>query len=432
MIARRDAAEGPAALAEPAAPPDRSRRRAWLGDILAAAVVLLGGGLLFGFGVGLGFGGGDAFGNGDAFGGPGRPPLPSGLRPFVALQLLGLGFTAFTAALMFFRRRWPLAVFIAALICFFAAALLGVPGLGPGIAATVAAYALAERVPRRLAFAIVGTAGGATILLSLFEMGRISFDVRIGAALFVAAALGDGARSRREYLAAVEERAERAERTREAEAQRRVSDERLRIARELHDTVAHQLSVINLHAGVASGHMSAHPVRAEEALGTIRSAAREALTEIGDLLRYLRDAGNTGAAPPRQGLDGLDALLGRMRDAGLDISVEVHGNLDRVGGATGSAAYRVVQEALTNAHKHGSGGSAALRLAVEPDDILVRVTNLVADTGIAGDPAPSAWLGLTGIRERVAVLQGTVSAGRSGSEYVLEVHLPIRQAAEEE
>ncbi|MBN9613138.1 MAG: hypothetical protein J0H64_06700, partial [Actinobacteria bacterium] len=330
---------------------------AWVGDLIAVLAVLLGGGLLLGLGIGLGirFGGGLG-----GSGGPRRPPSGDLPGPMVLLHTVEAVLTITAAGLMLLRRRWPLIVFLLVLFCFSLAALLGIPSLGPGIAATIAAYALAEQLPRPWAFAITGAAGGLILLLSLFdirliEIGRVSFDARIGAALVIAAALGDSARSRREYLHAVEDRAERAERTREAEAERRVSEERLRIARELHDTVAHQLTVINLHAGAASGYLDARPERAHEALGTIRQAARGALTEIGELLHYLRDAERPGAAPLQQGLDGLGALLARMHDAGLDVRTEIEGDPTRLTDSVGNAAYRVVQEALTNAHKHGSG-----------------------------------------------------------------------------
>jgi len=434
--------------AVPSAPPPARQRwwPAWVGDLLSAFAVLLGGGVLLGLGIGLGIGfGGGLGGFGGGSGGPRRPPTGELPEIMVLLHTLEAVLTIAAAGLMFLRRRWPLLVFLLAFGGFSAAALLGIPSLGPGIAATIAAYALAERLPRRWAFAITGAAGGLVLLLSLFdirllEVGRVSFDARIGAALVIAAALGDSARSRREYLHAVEDRAERAERTREAEADRRVSEERLRIARELHDTVAHQLTVINLHAGAASGYLDARPERARDALGTIRRAARGALTEIGELLHYLRDEDRPGGSPPQQGLEGLTGLLARMRDAGLDVHVEVDGDPGRLTGAVGNAAYRVVQEALTNAHKHGSGAGVWLWIAVRDAELLVRSENPVPgaersnewhDDSLAADVGVPSGLGLTGIRERVAMLHGTVVAGPVAGVYRLEVRIPLSDRTKE-
>lgn len=436
----------------PASSPARQRRwSGWQGDVFAATAVLLGGGLLLGLGIGLGIGFGGGFGGS---GGPRRPPAGELPGPMVLLHTLEAVLTVTAAGLMFVRRRWPLTVFLLVLAGFALAALLGIPSLGPGIAATIAAYALAERLPRRRAFVITGVAGGLILLLSLFDIrlidvGRVTFDARIGAALVIAAALGDSARSRREYLHAVEDRAARAERTREAEAERRVTEERLRIARELHDTVAHQLTVINLHAGAASGYLDARPARAQEALGTIRQAARGALTEIGELLHYLRDADRPGGAAPQRGLDGLDALLARMRDAGLAVHAEIEGDPARLTDSVSNAAYRVVQEALTNAHKHGSGGTARLWLDVGERELVVRSENPTAHGARAAEPhpglprspldgggangsgiEPGGGLGLTGIRERVAMLHGTVAAGAVAGAYRLEVRIPLTGRAE--
>ena len=401
-----------------------------LGDLLAAAVVLLGGGLL----------GGTLFPGPEFLGPAGAPPdlrpaiLGSGgLGPVSADSPLGvLTLVVMPAPLMFVRRRWPLAVVLLTWAGYVAAVLLGLPSLAPGIALTIALHALAFRRRRSLVFAVAAVAAGSIVVLAFATTGWATLDPRvfqIGAAVAVAATLGDSARSRHAYLLQVEERARNAEQAREAEARRRVSEERLRIARDLHDTVAHQISVINLHAGAAAGQLAHQPEQARASLAAIREAARGALFEIGGLLRFLRDGeqAETGAAP--HGLEVLDDLVARMRAAGLDVDVDARGDLTRVTGTTGHVAYRVVQEGLTNAHKHGDGRQARLDVAVEAAVLRIGIENPVpAGPAAARSDAAAAGsgLGLVGLRERVAAVHGTVSVEDDGARHRLDVELPLR------
>lgn len=407
-----------------AAPTGRSRWVGRLGDLIAAAVVVLGGGLLGG---GL-FPGPDFLGPVDGpedIGPPGSGPgdsFDAGLdSPAATLALLLI-----PAALMFLRRRWPIPVLAVTAAGFVVAVVFGLPSLGVGIAATIAAYAFAFRARRIVVLAVTCAATALVVVLSFATTGWESLDSRVfqvGAALAIAAALGDSARSRQEYLVQAEDRAHRAERTREVEALRRVSEERLRIARDLHDTVAHQISVINLQAGAASGYVAEQPERAQAALAAIREAARGALGEIGDLLRYLRDDGSADAEPERQGIDGLDALLDRVGRAGLKVATNVQGDLDRVTGTTGSVAYRVIQEGLTNAHKHGDGDAARLQVAVGATRVRIEIENSVRSPSDA--PGTGSGLGLVGLRERVAAAKGTVSTSRKDGRHRLVVELPL-------
>lgn len=404
--------------------PARSKHDRWLGtlgDLGAAAVVLLGGGLLQQLTFLSPAGGPPLLGPTPGPAGSGGlqgPMHTSSLIMFAAL----LG----TAALMFVRRKWPMPVFIAAVAIFVLTALFGVPSLAPGIAAVIAAYAFAYRSPRKPVLILVSIALAGVIVLALAMTGWESLDTRvfqIGAALAIAAALGDSARSRQEYLLQVEDRAARAEHTREAEAQRRVSEERLRIARDLHDTVAHQISVINLHAGAASGYVTTRPEQAQSALLTIREAARGALTEIGSLLHYLRDEEQGSAPPPQHGLDDVKSLLERMRDSGLTITEHMEGDLARVTGNTGTVAYRVIQEGLTNAHKHGSSRTVDLRVRVGGSQLSIEIEN-DARPGTQSTDAGTG-LGLIGLRERVAAAQGTVAITPSQGRFLLAVDLPL-------
>lgn len=427
-----------------------------LGDLLAAAVVLIGGGVLggFGLGFGLGFGGLGALGlGGMGFGGPGGggggPDGPPDMGPEISLgfQITAAVATLFPAAAMFARRRWPITVLGVVIALCVVAIAAGLPTLAPGIAAAIAMFAVAFRAPRRVVLIIGSVATALFILLAFAAGGWTSVDMRvfqIGAAVAVAAALGDSARSRREFLRALHERAERAEQTREAEAQRRVSEERLRIARELHDAVGHQISVINLNAGLASAKLREDPNSAERALGTIRSAARGALTEIGELLRFLR--ADADPLLPQLSLSDLDPLLTRMHDAGLTVDAEVGDGTRDISGSVSGVAYRVVQEGLVNAHKHGAGQRATLRLTRDETGLHVEITNPVASapTTHRSDSlelqrsnmpdavaAQTSGFGLIGLRERVAAVRGTVESGIRGTAYVLTADLPLPAAPAE-
>ncbi|MGP5929761.1 sensor histidine kinase [Corynebacterium glyciniphilum] len=402
----------------------------WAGDLAIMALILVSivvptpGGAP-GSGLGLPLGPGPGPGSG-----PGFPDEHAMLLvPLLAVM---------TAALMPLRRRWSVAVFVVCLVVYLATAVLGFPVLAPGIGAVVAVFAAANRAPRRtaLTFGAVGAAGVA--VLSLFTDDRMALDpqvFQVAAGIAVATALGDSARSRREYTRAATERAERAEQTREAEASRRVAEERLRIAQDLHDTVAHRISVISLNAGVASSSLDARPDKARESLATIRGAAREVLGDIGVLLRYLRADDNVGTGVdgasvqlPQPGLADLDSLVRSVVEAGLAVDRTSDGDLSSIDETTGRVVYRVVQEGLTNAHKHGSGGSACLDIAVRGGAgaaVTVQVRNPVSDTGRNQPDAPQGHLGLTGLRERVAAVGGTISTVESGGTFTLTAELPL-------
>ncbi|MGV0870264.1 sensor histidine kinase [Corynebacterium kalidii] len=418
-------------------PPNRERPPripVWVGD-LAVIVLVLASVAVPGPGPGTGPLG--PFGPG----GPGDPAGQTGGMPDHRLDLVVTGAVVLAAALMPLRRRWPLTVLAACLAVYVGTVLLGVPALGPGVAAIVAAFAAATGAPRRVALRC-GTAGAVVVaVLSLFTDDRLTLDpqvFQIAAGIAVATALGDSFRSRREYARAATERAERAEQTREAEARRRVAEERLRIAQDLHDTVAHRISVISLNAGVASSSLDSRPDKARESLGRIREASREVLGDIGVLLRYLRagdpgDPGDDGARGavelPQPGVEDLDDLVASVAAAGLTVHRSSDGDLSTVDDTTGRVVYRVVQEGLTNAHKHGSGNIAELATGVttgpERRVVSVRVTNPVSRDGRNQPDAPHGFLGLTGLRERVAAVGGSVTAVESDGTFTLTAELPL-------
>jgi signal transduction histidine kinase len=317
------------------------------------------------------------------------------------------------------------------------AAFSGAGAAGLVVASAIAMFAVAVRNDRRTTVVVAAVAAVAVVGLSLlsaivglFDPRDLQFAVTIG----FAAAAGDAARSHRAYIEAITERAVRAEETRESEARRRVAEDRLRIARDLHDTVAHQISVISLNAGVASSALESRPEAARDALATIRSASRTVLGEIGDLLELLRaesDDPSTDASrtAPQPGLDRLEELMGRFAESGLDVTLRVEGDPGRLPEAVDRVAYRVIQEALTNAHKHGIEHRAHLLIEVAADDARIVVTNPID----GGAPARGerragndrGGHGLLGIRERVASVRGTVEAGPSAAGYRLTATLPI-------
>jgi signal transduction histidine kinase len=226
-----------------------------------------------------------------------------------------------------------------------------------------------------------------------------------------ATAIGDARRSRRAYIFAVEERARRAEETREEEARRRVAEERLRIARELHDVVAHHIAVINVQAGAAAHVLPTRPEAVGPALAHIRRASDTALKELSAVVGVLRNA------EPTRGLARLGELLDALAAAGLRVEHTQHGQARELPAVVDLAAYRIVQEALTNAQRHGTG-TACLVVTYEPDRVVVEVTNPV------GPPSPGSGYGLVGMRERAAAAGGTVTAGLDDRQFVVRAELP--------
>lgn len=335
-----------------------------------------------------------------------------------------------------FRRRWPVVILGLCVALFGVTASTGVISPGIVLAIAIAMFGVAVRSSRRTTFIVALIAVVATLGLSLLAIIGTVFDPRsfqLAVTVAFAAAFGDATRSRREYIQAITDRAVRAEESRDAEARRRVTEERLRIARDLHDAVAHQISVISLNAGVASSALDSRPEAAKEALGTIRTASRAVLAEIGDLLEMLRTAdGSTDArTTPQAGLDRLDELLARFRSAGLEVTVRVEGDPGRLPVATDLVAYRVIQEALTNAHKHGSPRRAHVLVTVGDAAAHIVVTNPVADRpdGEPASPTMPGGHGLLGLRERVASVRGTVDTGPTPGGYRVQADLPLAKEA---
>ncbi|MDT0610402.1 sensor histidine kinase [Streptomyces lancefieldiae] len=312
------------------------------------------------------------------------------------------------------------------------------------VAITAYAYALAARTERRAASA-VSLSSAALLVASIPLSGGLSWQdaSRMGSVAafpLVAGVLGHSVRNRRAYLAAVEERARRAEESRDREARRRVAEERVRIARELHDLVAHQITLANAQATVAAHLFDARPEQTRKSLKELVETTGHALDELRATVGLLRQSGDAAApAEPAPGLSTLPTLLESFRRAGLEVSVHQEGTARPLPPGVDLTAYRIVQEALTNVTKHAGTGSARVSLAWHRD----RVTVTVADDGRGTRTAPTAstgasastvpdrppGYGLIGMRERATAVGGHLSADRRPEGgFLVSAELPLPPA----
>jgi len=242
----------------------------------------------------------------------------------------------------------------------------------------------------------------------------------------VAWVAGDRTRTRRAYLAELQERAAQLEREREEHVRRATDEERSRIARELHDVIAHNVSVIAVQAGAARTTAAADPDRSRATLELIERTARSTLGELRALLGVLRKSGEPAPLrQPQPTLAQLDELVAQSRDAGLHVELRVEGEARAVAAIADLCAYRVVQECLTNAMKHAPGANVNVLLRYGPRDLLVTVV----DDGPGPAEAGPAGHGLIGMRERLALVGGTLAVGPAlGGGFRVEARLPIDPA----
>jgi signal transduction histidine kinase len=348
------------------------------------------------------------------------------------LDLIGAALAAVACGVLVWRRRWPVPVLVVSTL---AAELFLAPGLRHQSALVLAAplialYTVAETTPRRKALAGAGLVIvliGGTHIIHRPSSWMGADNIALAALGGLAVAAGDASRNRRAYLAELEERARRAEADRDAEASRRVTQERLRIARDLHDVVGHHLALISVQAGVAGHVLDAQPAQARQSLAYVRQASRSALEELRDTIGLLRDP-DEPAAPtePTVGLAGLDALIAAFDRSGLRVVREVSGAVRPLPATADVTAYRVVQESLTNVCKHGPHPVARLCLDYGADALRIVVDNEGPPT--AARPAPHGH-GIVGMRERVAALGGSLEAGvRRDRGFRVSAVLPVAPA----
>jgi signal transduction histidine kinase len=306
----------------------------------------------------------------------------------------------------------------------------------PGLSLFVLVFAIALHSTRRKAFLAMLLAMGAfAVALAVQPVGIATAATWTSTLLAVAVAwlAGENMRNRRARIAALEERSARLEREREERAAQAVAEERLRIARELHDVVAHSMSVIAVQSGVGNHVIDTQPEQARAALAAIETTSRAALVEMRRLLGVLRTDGGDPAADlaPAPGLADLPDLVEQVRSAGIATTLTVTGETAAVGPGVDLSAYRIVQEALTNVIKHG-GSSADVLVENSPDGLRVQVTDRPAPGAVrppvdAGGSAEHGH-GLVGMRERVTVYGGTFEAGpMPGGGFRVVAQLPSEQ-----
>jgi signal transduction histidine kinase len=308
---------------------------------------------------------------------------------------------------------------------------------GAVLAVFVLLYTVAAYRPRRisvtaLCVSLAATGAAGLIFWPLpsglqFSARLILAGVMFGGSVLTAWVLGDSMRYRRGYYAALEDRAARLEAERDAQSKVAAAAERARIARELHDVIAHHVSVMVVQADGAAYALRSSPQTAETALHAISRTGRQALNEMRNLLGVLRTDGDRAQLAPVPGLGELRELLDQARAAGLAVSYTLSGAPRDLPEGAELAAYRVVQESLTNTRKHaGLAASAAVTLRYDPDGLTVEVT----DDGLASPTPGSGGHGLAGMRERIEMYGGTVQAGplESGGFRVV-AHLPSLQPA---
>jgi signal transduction histidine kinase len=308
-------------------------------------------------------------------------------------------------------RLAPLAVFVVTALASSLAFAVAEPA-GPPIGPTLAVYLLAfsgdgSRARTRLTLAVVAAMLAVHVVAGGILGAEILFGITVWGGAWLA---GDRTRLRAE---------------REAERERRLAaaEERGRIARDLHDSAGHAINVILVHAGMGRLQTERDPERAREAFATIEEVARETVGEIDQMVRVLReDASLPGEVEPPAGLASLEGLVERHRASGLDVTTATYGESRPLPAGVDSGAYRIIQEALTNAARHGNG-NARVQIAFGERELEVFVEN-VLDPGRPGR-AEGGGHGLAGMRERAALLGGSLDVGAHEGRFEVRARLPI-------
>jgi signal transduction histidine kinase len=344
------------------------------------------------------------------------------------IDAVGVLLTALSTLPLMARRVAPLVVFVATALA--SAVLNGVTEVsGPPFGPTVALYTLAaagdgSRGRLRLTLGLVVALLAVHATAAGLSEGRFPGpELVFGALLWGGTWLaGDRARLRRERMAELEDRALRAEREAERERRLAAAEERARIARDLHDSAGHAINVILVHAGLGRLKTQDGPEEARAAFETIEEVARETVGEIDELVRVLREDATNGEVEPPPGLAALEALVQRHRAAGLDVTATVAGERRSLPPGVDRAAYRILQEALTNAARHGAG-NAEVEVAFDGDALDVSVANQLRP-GQPQRPAGGGH-GLIGMRERAAGLDGSLEAGARDGTFRVHARLPL-------
>ena len=335
-------------------------------------------------------------------------PVVAGATPAGPVAYL---LAAAVAAPYAVHRRWPLPAVAAssvALVLYSAGHYVGYPGFATfGLVFGVALHG--ERRQSMLGYAGSLVALSTALALQSSELVDASSWITSLLTLTVAWLAGENLRGRRARWAALEERAWRLELEREVRARQAVDEERMRIARELHDVVAHSMSVVAVQAGVAHHVIDSRPELAKQTLGTIETQSRAALVELRRMLGVLRHVDDAeGDLAPAPGLEELRSLSGGFAEAGLEVTLRLDGEPSDVPSGAQLSAYRIVQESLTNALKHG-GPHAQVHVHASRDLVEVEVLDK-GSPRTTSSSVPGAGQGLVGMRERVALFGGDLEA----------------------
>ncbi|OEJ94101.1 sensor histidine kinase [Streptomyces thermolilacinus] len=356
---------------------------------------------------------------------------PAGSEP-LSRTVLGWFLVAVGCGALLLRRSRPVAVAVVTLL----ASVVYYPTSSyDGPLMVTFALALYTTAAEGRFVAAVALASVTLLAVGLGEIrqdpGRRQIDdtslVMLAGWLISLVAVGRAQRTRLAYLHEVEQRALAAEREQEARARQSATEERLRIAREVHDVLGHSLSLINVQSSAALHRLAKKPGPAEalpaatEALEAVKATSKDALRELRGTLGALRQSGEAAPTAPVSGLDRLDELVGRARAAGLDVTARTEGTPRPLPPALDLAAYRIVQESLTNVTRHARARAALVTLSWTDDELRLRIE----DDGEGSPDAEARGSGLRGMAERARAFGGELTAGNTGHGFEVSARLPF-------
>ena len=317
---------------------------------------------------------------------------------------------------LWWRRSHPIAVTLFASAVALALPVTGNPG-GPHVAVLVGVFSVglyeSSRHRSQGVALLVATLGALHGLLEGFDRNLAIEQLLVGftvpAVVWFAA---DRIRGRNDYLSLLEDRAQRSQREKQTEKERAVAEERARIARELHDVVAHRVSMMTVQANAARMVVASDAQRAELSMQSVTDAGKQAMSELRTLVDVLRPESDGQPEAPQPGLDDIDALIGGVADTGLAVTCQVTGDPQPLPTAVGLSTYRIVQEALTNALKH-AGPTASVQVTIDhsPDEIVIIVVDNGHGALTSNRRAAPVGHGIIGMKERVALFGGHLEAG---------------------
>lgn len=349
--------------------------------------------------------------------------FPRYWHPHSSLGVIGYGLMVLAASSITLSPRWPVGGVGVALVATLTSHILRYEGSPIDLALMVALFkAAAPQHPWRTTLLGITTVFG-YVAVQLITTGGVSLTAFVVGTLAVAAVLGlgDAVASQRAFT----------RQKRDEETQRRITDERLRIARELHDVVSHSISTINVQAGVAAHVIDEQPEQAKSALLTIKETSRDTLRELRGILNVLRQFDDVESRQPAPGMAQLDVLVDTATRAGVPTTASVVGTARRLPPAVDLAAYRIIQESLTNVVRHAGSASAWLTVAYEPDRVVIEVSDDGRDAPIHADG--NGWQeghGIAGMRERAAAVHGELVAGpQPGRGFQVRATLPTNGSA---